>query len=148
MDISTKEHEYQVKYEEKKSRLRMNLIEFIIWLILLIFAFNYLKSHPAERTSMFAWIEVLFQRAEIFMWNIFWEDWDMLKDKQQLERYYKELISTMENGQCADAETIESAKERYSMLTSIDVESYKENLKLYQWFARSYATKIKENCWN
>ncbi len=147
MDISTKEQEYLDKFSERKSRLRMNLIEFIVWIILLSFAFNYLKSNPAERTSMFAWIEVLFQRAEVFVTNLFWDDWNLLQDKHQLERYYKELISTMENGECATRNTLDSAKEKYRDLLSMNVETYKANLQVYQGYAWTYAAKIKENCW-
>jgi len=146
MELSTKEQEYEVLYQQKKKRLRMNIVEFLLWLVLLVFAFNYLKSHPAERTSMFAWIEVLFQRAEVFVSNIFGEDGSLLQDKHQLERYYKELISTMENGDCADVATREAAREKYKMLQSIDMQTYKENLQLYQGYAWTYAAKIKENC--
>ena len=92
MDKTLQEEAFQVKFEEKKKRLRMNIIEFIIGLILLSFAFNYLKNHPAERTSMFAWIEVLFQRAEIFISNITWDNWTALKEKHQLEKYYNRLM--------------------------------------------------------
>ncbi len=147
MDISTKENEFQQKYLEKKSRLRMNIIEFLVWLLLLGFAFNYLKSHPAERTSMFAGIEVLFQRAEVFVWNLFWDDWNILQDKNQLERYYKELISTMQNGECADNATIVKAETMYRTLQNLSISQYKKELQVYQWYAGSYAAKIKENCW-
>ncbi len=146
MENTLQEEAFEVKFEEKKKRLRMNIIEFIIGLILLSFAFNYLKNHPAERTSMFAWIEVLFQRAEIFISNITGDNWTTLKEKHQLEKYYKELISTMENGKCADLQTIDSAKEKYKALLWIDIQTYKENIQVYQWYAGTYAAKIKENC--
>jgi hypothetical protein len=81
---------------------------------------------------MFAGIEVLFQRAEVFVSNLFGDDGSLLEDKHQLERYFKELISTMENGKCADKSTLDAAKEKYDTLISIDIETYKQNLQLYQ----------------
>jgi len=146
MEEIIKEQEFTARFDEKKKRFRMNLIEFIIWLILLSFAFNYLKNHPAERTSMFAGIEVLFQRAEIFITNITGDDGGILEEKHQLERYYKELISTMENGKCADLATIDAANERYKDLINLNIDEYKQNIQVYQWYAGTYAAKIKENC--
>jgi hypothetical protein len=67
---------------------------------------------------MFAGVEVLFQRAEVFVTNLFGDDGSLLEDKHQLERYYKELIST--------------AKENYQALLSLDISAYKENLQVYQ----------------
>jgi hypothetical protein len=29
---------------------------------------------------------------------------------------------------------------------SLDISAYKENLQVYQWYAWTYAAKIKENC--
>ncbi len=131
---------------EKKKRFRMNMVEFIIWCILLVIAFNYLKTHPAEKTSIFAGVEVLLQKAEVFLWNITGKNGEEVRKQHELERYFKELISTMDAWKCVNVKTLEQAKKRLESLESFSSEQFTKSRQVYEWYARSYATKIQESC--
>ena len=146
MDVITKEMEYEQQLVEKKSRFRMNVLEFIVGCVLLVFAFNYMKNHEAERVSIFAGIEVLVQKAEVFLWNVFGWGGDMIKEKHRLEGYYKELISTMKNGDCAWVETLTDATVKYNALTNMSASEYETQRITYEKFARTYKVKIDESC--
>ncbi len=150
MDITKKEQELQEKYVEKKWRVRMNIIEMIVWLILLIFAFNYLKSHPAEKTSIFAGIEVMIDKVEVLISNIRWGNGEYTKNKQQMERMLSDLITTMKDGECLDTNSITIAEKRFSDMQSLSSSQYKERLQEFQWYVKDYAAKVQENCgeWN
>lgn len=138
--------EMRKSLQEKKKRFRMNVVEFIIWCILLVIAFNYLKTHPAEKTSIFAWVEVLIQKAEVFLGNITGKNWDEVKKQHNLERYFKDLISTMESGNCVDEKVLEQAKKRYESLQNFSSEQFVKSKQVYEWYARSFANKIQSSC--
>lgn len=146
MDIDLKHQELTERYAEKRKRIRMNVIELIIGLVLLTFAFNYLKSHPAERTSIFAWLEVLVDKVEVLVWSITGGNSESIKEKQQLERWYGELISTSENANCALPAEIEVAKRRLNELKKLSWSEYKQQMQKYQWYIRAYASKVTEEC--
>ena len=146
MDITKKEQELQEKYIEKKWRVRMNIIEMIVWLILLIFAFNYLKSHPAEKTSIFAGIEVMIDKVEVLISNLRWGNGEYTKNKQQMERMLGDLITTMKSGECLDANSITIAEKRLSDMQALSSSLYKERLQEFQWYVKDYAAKVQENC--
>ncbi|USN54830.1 MAG: hypothetical protein H6765_10300 [Candidatus Peribacteria bacterium] len=59
-------NELQASYLKKKKKLPMNIVEFVIGAILLVFCINYLVDHPAEKSSIISGIEVLYQKARIF----------------------------------------------------------------------------------
>jgi len=146
MDISKKEQELEAKFVEKKWRVRMNIIELIIWLILLVFAFNYLKSHPAEKTSIFAGLEVMIEKVEVLFSNIRWWNGEYTKNKQQMQRWFGDLISTMKNGECMDATSITIAEKRLSDMQKLNAVQYKERIQEFQWYIKDYAAKVQENC--
>ncbi len=148
MEISQKEQELRASLSEKKKRVKMNIIELVIWVILLVLAMNYLKTHPAEKTSIFSWFEILIEKVEVFFSWIFGNNSDYLENKHSLEKRFKELITTMEEGKCVDQETIDIAKTRYETLKKLTTQWYKENMQAYQWYARSYKGLIELQCWD
>ena len=44
----------------------MNLVEFLVGALLLVFCFSYLADHPAEKSSIMSGIQVLYQKVMIF----------------------------------------------------------------------------------
>ena len=146
MDISIKEQEYLHALDMKKKRVRMNIVELIIWVALLVLCFNYLKTHPAEKTSIFAGIEVLTQKAQVFVSNVFGNKWDTLKDKYTLERRYKEVISTMEKWKCAEQDVIDEAKVRLESLKDLSASKFQEQQNAYKAYVSKVATKVSEDC--
>jgi hypothetical protein len=86
MHISHKEQELRDALVKRKKRLGSNLVEFFVGCILLVFAFNYLKGHPAERTSIFAGLEVMVQNVEVRLAKMFEGDGEMLSQKKKFQK--------------------------------------------------------------
>ena len=85
-----------------KKRLRNNLIELVIGLILLWMCYVYIQNHPAEKISFFSWYKVIYQQTEIFFQNLFGHNGDLLKQKYSLESYYQVMITQSEEKPCVD----------------------------------------------
>ncbi len=56
---------YAEKLVKRKKKVMMNLVELSIGVVLLIFCFTYLKSHPAEKLSVFSSVDVLVQKVKV-----------------------------------------------------------------------------------
>ncbi len=124
----------------------MNLIEFVIGIGLLVFCFNYLKSHPAEKLSVFSSVEVLVQKAKVTMsQRTSWQG-DDLKEKYTMERSFKEMLQIIEDGNCLDPLQREEIKRMYSRLQDIDVAEFVAQKDLFISFLTVTYTKVQDNC--
>jgi len=74
------------------------------------------QKHPAEKVSVFSGFEVMFQKAEIFVQNIFGQHGELLERKYSLEKYYKELIKMAENNKCMNVDNIKDLHDTYTNL--------------------------------
>lgn len=131
------------KFDTKQ--FRNNLIKFFIWLVLLWMSWSYLQKHPAEKVSIFSGFEVLFQKIEIFVQNIFWEHWELLERKYSMEKYYKELIKMAENNKCMDINQIKEIQETYNNLKWEKKENLNEILPNYTKKAYEYDNIVQDN---
>lgn len=128
-------------------QLKRNLIKFVIWIILLLMSWSYIQKHPAEKVSVFSGFEVLFQKTEIFVQNIFWDHGDLLERKYSMEKYYKELIKMAENNKCIDIAKIKEMQDTYYNLRKEKNDSLENILPEYIKKAYEYDNIIKEdNC--
>ncbi len=101
---------------EEKKELKKNFIKFAIWIVLLLISWSYVQKHPAEKVSVFSGFEVMFQKAEIFVQNIFGQHGELLERKYSLEKYYKELIKMAENNKCMNVDNIKDLHDTYTNL--------------------------------
>lgn len=131
---------------ERKSELKRNFIKFCIWLVLLWFCYVYIQRNPAERVSIFSWFEVIYQKIQIVVRNVLWENGELLKRKYSLEKYYKELISAAEDRKCIDVDTINKLIHEYENLKREWLETLADNLPYYSKSSYQYEAKIEEWC--
>lgn len=141
MDIEQKN--LMTKIEKKQ--FKRNLIKFVIWIVLLLMSLSYIQKHPAEKVSVFSGFEVLFQKAEVFVQNIFGDHWDLLERKYSMEKYYKELIKMAENNKCMDLEKIKEMEDTYNNLKKEKIENLENILPEYTKKAYEYDNIVKEN---
>ena len=94
-----------------RKKLVNNLIELVIWCVLLWMCYGYIQTHPAEKISFFSWYKVIYQQTEIFFQNIFGKNWEILRQKYSLESYYQALITLSEEKPCIDHETYEKLQD-------------------------------------
>lgn len=132
---------------ERKSELKRNFIKFCIGLLLLWLCYVYIQKNPAEKVSIFSWFEVIYQKIQIVVRNVLWENWELLKRKYSLEKYYKELISTAEDKKCIDVETLNKLIHEYENLKRESVDTLVDNLPYYSRSSYQYEAKIEEWCW-
>lgn len=102
--------------KEIKKKFLRNVIKLIIGLGLLALSYGYIKTHPAEEISFFSWFKVIYQNAEIFFQNVFWNNGDLLKQKYSLESYYQALISLSEEKPCVDPQLVQDLHDTYEQL--------------------------------
>ena len=131
--------------KEQKKELRWNVIKFIIGIILLCMCWWYLQWHPAEKTSVFSWFEVLRQKAEVVRQNMIWKNWDLLEDKYSMEKYYKELITMAEWNNCITADQFDELEELYENLQNEDNENLANVLPEYTKKAYIFEAIVQEN---
>lgn len=134
------------EYAQKKKKLFSNIVELAVWGALLAISINYLWSHPAEKTSIFSWLEVIMQRVEIIMSNIFHSQWEELREKYDLEKSYVELVALIEEWRCWSLEDVKMVNEKLTFMRSLSLDQFIQQKSALIGFARIMYTKIKENC--
>jgi len=131
----------------EKKQFKRNWIKFVIWIILLLMSWSYIQKHPAEKVSVFSGFEVLFQKTEVFVQNLFGDHGDLLERKYSMEKYYNELIKMAENNKCLDVETIKEMQDTYHNLKKEKMDTLESILPEYIKKAYEYDNVVKEdNC--
>lgn len=130
------------KYEQKKKRLKVNVIEFIIGVLLLWFCWGYLQTHPAEEVSLFTGVEVIVQKAKIWLSA----EWESLKIKYELERSFDDAISLAGSSECIGPVYLAELKKQYKALKAMSTEEFIKEKSMYQGIISLAYRKIKKNC--
>lgn len=131
---------------ERKVDLKKNVVKFIIWLVLLLFCFIYIQNNPAERVSIFSWFQIIFQKAAVIFNDVVGKNWELLKRKYSLEKYYKELIKTAEDRKCVSVELIKKITEEYKSLQNEEIWSLETNLPVYSRASYQHEVAIDKWC--
>lgn len=87
-------------HEEKKTFIH-NIFRLIVGIILLSTCFLYLRQNPAEKIALYSGFELIFQKIEVFMYNLVGKNWDIIDQKYRLEDQYLELIYLAEQKGCS-----------------------------------------------
>ena len=142
LELEETKHEYA----ELKSKLLVNLVEFIVWVVLLSFCYMYLQSHPAEKTSLFSGVDVIAQKVKIFFTNVTWGNGEDVKMKYKLEQTFDEILSLARSGDCLSDVELEKAEKASTVLKSMDMEEFLEKERTFRTTASLYYTKVKKAC--
>ena len=129
-----------------KKKLIHNLIELVIWCVLLWMCYWYIQTHPAEKISFFSWYKVIYQQTEIFFQNIFGKNWELLKQKYSLESYYQVLITLSEEKPCIDAEIVSELHETYEKLQDEPKNTLEHTLQYYMDKQYEFDEELKKEC--
>ena len=129
-----------------KKKLIHNVIELIIWVILLWMSYWYIQTHPAEKISFFSWYKVIYQQTEIFFQNIFGKNWELLRQKYNLESYYQVLITLSEEKPCVDAELVQDLHDTYEALQNEPKNTLEHTLEYYIDKQYEFDEKLKREC--
>ena len=134
---------------EKKSmkkKLIHNLIELIIWIVLLWMCYWYIQSHPAERVSFFSWYKVIYQQTEIFFQDLFGKNGEWLRQKYNLESYYQVMITLSEEKPCVDAWVVKDLHETYMALQNEPKNTLEHRLQYYIEKQYEFDDELRKDC--
>lgn len=131
---------------ERKIDFKRNVVKFIIWLVLLLFCFVYIQNNPAERVSIFSWFQIIFQKASVIFNDVIGKNWELLKRKYSLEKYYKELIKTAEDRKCVSVDLIKKINQEYKDLRAEDIWNLETNLPFYSRSSYLHEVDIEKWC--
>ena len=129
-----------------KKKLVHNLIELVIWCILLWMCYGYIETHPAEKISFFSWYKVIYQQTEIFFQNIFGKNGDLLKQKYNLESYYQVLITLSEEKPCIDPGIVEDLHATYEALQDEPKNTLEHTLEYYVKKQYEFDEQLRREC--
>ena len=138
--------ETQHEYAEMKSKFLVNLVEFIIWVVLLSFCYMYLQSHPAEKTSLFSGVDVIVQKVKIFFTDLTWWNGEDVETKYKLEQTFDEILSLARSWNCLSAIELEKAEKAATVLKAMDIEEFLEKERTFRTTASLYYTKARKAC--
>ena len=129
-----------------KKKLRNNIIELVIWLVLLWMCYVYIQNHPAEKISFFSWYKVIYQQSEIFFQNIFGHNGEWLKQKYSLESYYQVMITQAEEKPCVDPEVVKDLHETYAALQNEPKNTLDYKLQIYIDKQYKFDEELRKDC--
>ncbi len=137
---------YTDKLVKRKKKLTINLVEFLIGFVLLVFCFNYLSTHPAEKLSVFSSVDVLLQKAKVAISQRTHGQGNELKVKYSLERSYKEMLGIVEDANCLDVLQREEIRRMYTSLQRISVDEFVQQEPLFVEFISKTYDKVQKEC--
>ena len=129
-----------------KKKLIHNLIELVIWLILLGMCYFYIQNHPAEKVSFFSWYKVIYQQTEIFFQNLFGKNGERLRQKYNLESYYQVMITQAEEKPCVDPEIVKDLHKTYKELQDEPKNTLEHRLQYYIEKQYEFNAELREDC--
>ncbi len=121
-------------------------MKLIVGVVLLFISYGYLQNHPAEKVSVLSGFEVMYQRWQIWVYDIVGKDVVGLKQKFRLVQYYEELIRTAENKKCADLNLLKELHESYIAIRSLSYDELTDSLPDLSARADDINIKIFAEC--
>ena len=129
-----------------KKKLIHNFVELVVGVILLWMCYGYIQTHPAEKISFFSWYKVIYQQSEIFFQNMFGKNWELLKQKYNLESYYQVLITLSEEKPCIDSDIVEDLHATYEALQNEPKNTLEHTLEYYIDKQYEFDEELKREC--
>ncbi len=129
-----------------KKKLIHNFVELVVGVILLWMCYGYIQTHPAEKISFFSWYKVIYQQTEIFFQNMFGKNWELLKQKYNLESYYQVLITLSEEKPCIDSDIVEDLHATYEALQNEPKNTLEHTLEYYIDKQYEFDEELKREC--
>lgn len=138
--------EIKHQHAELKSKLLVNVVEFLVGVILLIFCFTYLQSHPAEKTSLFSGVEVIVHNIEVFFSDLVGWRGEEIEEKYKLEQTFEEMIALARSGECLTTTELEQIERASGSIQSMTLDEFLKKERSVRTTASLFYTKIKNGC--
>lgn len=142
---SLKKH-YMKDQAAQQQKYRPNIIKFCIGAFLLIISWAHLQANEAEKIAITSWFQVLYEKMNVIRNNILWSNGNLLQDKYDLERNYKEILSTIQENSCGTNGFFSDLEQTYEKLKKIDIQTYQTQSSIFHQKAIRYMLFIEELC--
>lgn len=123
-----------------------NIVKFIVGIVLLSISYGYIQNHPAEKVSILSWFQVMYERGQVFVYEIFGKDTSVLRQKHRLEQYYEELVRIAESRSCVSPDILSDVLETSIAFSKMPLEELAENISYFSLKASELDIAIQESC--
>lgn len=132
--------------KEQKNMFYRNIVKFVVGIILLSISYGYIQNHPAERVSILSWFQVMYERGQVFVYEIFGKDTSVLRQKHRLEQYYQELVRIAESRTCVSPEILSDVLETSIAFSTMPLEQLADEISYFSLKASELDVAIQDSC--
>lgn len=132
--------------KEQKNMFYRNVVKFIVGIVLLSISYGYIQNHPAEKVSILSWFQVMYERGQVFVYEIFGKDTSVLRQKHRLEQYYEELVRVAESRTCVSPDILSDVLETSMVFLHMPLEELADNISYFQLKASELDIAIQDSC--
>lgn len=131
---------------EQRDMFYWNVVKFFVWIVLLSISYVYIQNHPAEKVSILSWFQVMYERGQVFVYDIFGKDSSILRQKHRLNQYYQELMRLAESRSCVSPELLGSIFDTYMRFSQESIEDLNESISYFSVKANEFDIAIQQAC--
>jgi len=132
--------------KEQKNMFYRNIVKFIVGILLLSISYTYIQNHPAEKVSILSGFQVMYERGQLFVYNIFGKDTSILRDKHRLNQYYQEIIREAESRTCVGPDLLTDIFETYTRFSQATNDELADDMSYYSQKADELHSAIRASC--
>lgn len=133
--------------KDRLKKFPMNLVEFLIWIWLLMLCWSYIQSHPAEKSSLFSWIESIIERVDVKVTERRTGQWEELQRKNSIRDELVILQSEAEDlGECVTDVQKNMIDKSIATLESKTVEEFIADESIYNRLINRFYSEIQKSC--
>ena len=115
-------------------------------IVLLLISYGYIQNHPAEKVSILSWFQVMYERGQVFVYEIFGKDTSVLRQKHRLEQYYEELVRVAESRSCVSPDILSEVLSTSISFSKMSLEELTEKIAYFSLKATELDVEIQESC--
>lgn len=140
------EEEEENKEIDKVRRFRFNLLQLFVWLVLLFFSFRYLSENDAERASLIKWLEIIYEKIQIFGRWFLGGEAQSLESQFTMKKSFEQLMSSYQESTCRDWQHYNEILSKYNELKNLKSEDFAKQQDNFSIFLSKYYRNFKEGC--
>ena len=132
--------------KEQRNMFYWNIVKFVVGIVLLSISYGYIQNHPAEKVSILSWFQVMYERGQVFVYEIFGKDTSVLRQKHRLEQYYQELVRIAESRSCVSPDLLSEVLETSIAFSQTSLEELSDTIAYFSLKASELDVAIQESC--
>lgn len=129
-----------------KKRLHTNIIQLIIWIVLLIIAFRYLNNHQAEKINLISWFDGI-QKKIIVLREKYtsWKD-AFIETQFKLKQQMQELQKSFAQANCSQQIDTTTLQKELNNISEDNVTEFESKQEHYLLIISQYYSLLTKHC--